>query len=48
MCHWNFFEFFFQTTNSSNPQNADFVENIDFVYMNNNQYTWEKKYEKSC
>lgn len=39
MCHWNFFEFFFQTTNSSNPQNADFVENIDFVYMNANQYT---------
>lgn len=23
----------------SNSQNADFVENIDFVYMNANQYT---------
>lgn len=34
-----FLNFFFQTTNSSNSQNADFVENIDFVYMNANQYT---------
>lgn len=34
-----FLNFFSKPPTPLNSQNADFVENIDFVYMNANQYT---------